>query len=154
MQASANVDRFVIVRKSYSGIEAMKTAAGPTVPSLLPSSHSQSHFWCDEWNQSASSFFFCSAPRRSTQIHCWRPAGFYCSCPSSPSQRKRRDSLHRRKEERMQKCKTGEIAPCLFSPILLAPLIDIFTSFKLCGSSIYSRPSFPDIRDRRRMWDE
>ena len=29
------------------------------------------------------------APRRSTQIHCWPPAGFYCSCPSSPCRRRR-----------------------------------------------------------------
>lgn len=112
---------------------------GQGPPSPLPLSPSQSHFWCDEWNQSAS------APRRSTQIHCWPPAGFYCSCPSSPcrrrakkwGEREERDSLHRRKKE----CKRASLKKC--KPSISLPrglLIDIFTSFKLCECSIYSRP--------------
>ena len=81
------------------------------------------------------------APRRSTQIHCWPPAGFYCSCPSSPCRRRRRrakkrngerdrDSLHRRGKEC---CKSA----CLKKESLTIQPSIFVLSPSLCPLSIF-----------------
>ena len=52
-----------------------------------------------------------------------------------------RDSLHRRRKNAKVRASKSPIHPSISLPLSpsLLPLIDIFTSFKLCQSSIYSR---------------